>query len=161
MVLELWKAKRLCSRSFIRNNDHNKKTFLASFFLKNNFRVKDLHNSVVYQTEIMIHKTMKTDSPSHIYSRLSNPYNFRIKQSTSGRIRQDETFTSKRSLPRTSFRYRGAHDYNLIPANIRAISNLTSFKVKLKHSVEEILCSNIYSLYVYLCILLSSAETIV
>ena len=92
---------------------------------------------VVYQTVIMIHKSMKTESPSYIYSRLSNPDTFRTRQSTSGSIRQDETFNSKSSHPRTSFRYRVAHDYNLIPANIRAISNLTSFKVKLKQWIKR------------------------
>ena len=92
---------------------------------------------VIYQSVIMIHKTMKTESPSYIHSRLSNPYTYRTRQNTSGSIRQDETFSSKSSLPRTSFRYRGAHDYNQIPANIRNISNLTSFKVKLKQWIRR------------------------
>ena len=92
---------------------------------------------VVYQTVIMIHKSVKTEAPPYIYSRLSNPYTFRTRQSNSGSIRQDETFNSKSSLPRTSFRYRGAHDYNMIPANIRNISNLTSFKVKLKQWIRR------------------------
>ena len=92
---------------------------------------------VVYQSVIMIHKTMKTESPSYIHSRLNNPYTYRTRQNTSGSIRLDETFNSQGSLPPKSFRYRGAHDYNLIPANIRAISNLTTFKVKLKQWIAR------------------------
>ena len=92
---------------------------------------------VVYQSVIMIHKTMKTESPSYIHSRLNNPYTYRTRQNTSGSIRLDETFSSQGSLPPRSFRYRGAHDYNLIPASIRAISNLTTFKFKLKQWIKR------------------------
>ena len=92
---------------------------------------------VVYHTVTMVYKILKTGSPTFLYNRLSTVHPFRTRQSSTGSIRQDETFRSKSSLPRDSFRYRGAHDYNRIPPSIRSIPNLTSFKIKLRQWVKQ------------------------
>ena len=91
---------------------------------------------VVYQSVIMIHKTLKTGSPNYLFNRLSTSYTYNTRQDYSGSIRQDETFSSSSSLPRSSFRFRGAMDYNRIPASVRAIFNITTFKVKLRQWVK-------------------------
>ena len=80
---------------------------------------------VVYQTLIMIHKTLQSGTPSYLYNRLSTPHSYKTRQGTSGSIRQDET-------SRNNFRYRGAHDYTRLPASFRAIFKITTFKVKVK-----------------------------
>ena len=91
---------------------------------------------VVYQTIIMIHKTLQNNSPGYMYNRLNMEHSYRTRQGTSGGVRQDETFRSTSSLPRGSFRFRGSHDYNLIPASIRAINCISTFKLKLKQWVQ-------------------------
>ena len=92
---------------------------------------------VVYQTLIMIHKTLQSGTPSYLFNRLSTPHSYKTRQGTSGSIRQDETFKSVSSLPRNSFRYRGAQDYNRLPASFRTIFNITTFKVKVKQWVKR------------------------
>ena len=52
--------------------------------------------------------------------------------SNSGGVRLDETYRYRTDLAMRSFRCRGAHDYNEIPAEIRGTRNLESFKIKLK-----------------------------
>ena len=80
--------------------------------------------------------TLKSGSPTYIYKRLSSVYSYKTRQCTTGNIRQDETFSSSSSLPRNSFRNRGALDYNKVPVSNRAISNITTFKVKLRQWVK-------------------------
>ena len=92
---------------------------------------------VVYHTVTMIHKILKAGSPSYLYSRLSSVHPYRTRQGSSGSIRQDESYRTSSSLPRNSFRYRGALDYNRIPANIRSTSSLPTFKVKLRQWVKQ------------------------
>ena len=90
---------------------------------------------VVYQTVIMIHKTLKNKSPGYMFNRLNMEHSYRTRQG--GGVRQDETFRSISSLPRGSFRFSGSHDCNLIPASIRAINCISTFKVKLKQWVKR------------------------
>ena len=47
---------------------------------------------------------------------------------SSGCVRLDQTFRSRNDLPLRSFRYRGAQDYNSIPAELGSSATMTSFK---------------------------------
>ena len=87
---------------------------------------------VVYQSAIMIHKTILIRKPFYMHSRLSMEYNYGTRQQASGCIRLDQTFRYRGDLPRNSFRVRGANSYNSIPADIRASLTMTTFKSKLK-----------------------------
>ena len=61
---------------------------------------------------------------------------FRTRQSSTGRIRQDETFRCNISLKSDSMRYRGAKEYNRIPADIINSPSLETFKKKLRQWVK-------------------------
>ena len=87
---------------------------------------------VVYQSAIMIHKTILSRKPFYMHSRLSMEYSYGTRQQASGCIRLDQTFRYRGDLPRNSFRVRGANSYNSIPADIRASLTMATFKSKLK-----------------------------
>ena len=72
----------------------------------------------------------------YISSRLSTEHAYRTRQDSSGCIRLDQTFRSKTDLPMRSFRCRGAHDYNMIPAELRNTVNMATFKTKLKKWIQ-------------------------
>ena len=91
---------------------------------------------VVYQTLVMIHKILLTGSPSHLYEKLSRSHPFRTRQASTRCIRQDETFSSNSSLLSSSFRFRGATYYNQLPASLRAVKTMGTFKTKVKHWVK-------------------------
>ena len=87
---------------------------------------------VVYQSTLMIHKTILTWKPYYLHSRLNQEYSYETRQQTSGCIRLDQTFRYRGDLPRNSFRVRGTTGYNSLPADIRASLTMTTFKSKLK-----------------------------
>ena len=89
---------------------------------------------VVYQTNILVHKTLLSSKPHYLHDRLSSDNNhmYRTRQHSTGGIRMDQTYRYKSDLPQKSFRYRGAHNYNTIPAVIRTTRNMATFKTKLK-----------------------------
>ena len=87
---------------------------------------------VKYHTIIMVHKTIMTRKPVFISSRLSTDHSYRTRQDSSGCVRLDQTFRSRNDLPMKSFRYRGNHDYNSIPAELRSTASMEVFKKKLK-----------------------------
>ena len=92
---------------------------------------------VVYQTVVMIHKIVKSGSPYYIHERLSADYPYQTRLATTGGIRLDETFSTNYTLTQNSFRFRGAKEYNQIPASIRSITHMTTFKKKLKIWVKK------------------------
>ena len=92
---------------------------------------------VVYHSVTMIHKVMKTGTPTYMFNRLSAVHSYRTRQSSTGSIRQDETFRTSSTLPRTSFRWRGSLNYNRLPPSTRAISSFHTFKVKLRQWVQQ------------------------
>ena len=63
---------------------------------------------------------------------LSTEHSYRTRMGGSGGVRLDETYRYKTDLPMKSFRYRGSHEYNAIPADIRGTRSLDTFKIKLK-----------------------------
>ena len=105
------KAARLVTRSI--GFTSTRKLMAACGWLS----VKQL---VVYQTTVMVHKTILFNKPYYMHSRLSMEFAYRTRQQTTGCIRLDESFGSKGDLPKHSFRCRGTYYYNSIPAEIRA-----------------------------------------
>ena len=87
---------------------------------------------VKYHTIIMVHKTLMTNKPMYMNSRLRTEHSYRTRMGGSGGVRLDETYRYKTDLPMKSFRYRGSHEYNAIPADIRGTRSLDTFKIKLK-----------------------------
>ena len=63
---------------------------------------------VVYQTNLMVHKTLLAKKPYYLHSRLSSEYPVSTRQHTTGCIRMDESFRCNSDLTRNSFRYSGA-----------------------------------------------------
>ena len=92
---------------------------------------------VQYQTIIMVHKTLLTSRPLHMYNRFYLDFSYNTRQHSTGCIRLDHTYVCRGDLPKNSFRYRGAHYYNALPAEIRTIRNMTTFKLKLKRGIKQ------------------------
>ena len=84
----------------------------------------------------MVHKTLQTSKPYYLNTRLNTDHDYRTRQQTGGCIRLDQTYKYTGDLPRKSFRCRGAHNYNAIPADLRNTSNLNTFKNKLKKWIK-------------------------
>ena len=92
---------------------------------------------VVYHTVKMVFKTLKTESPCYLHDRLTpTPHPISTRQSTTGGIRQDESYRCRSTIKSDSMRYRGTMDYNRLPADIRTCSSLATFKRKLKQWVR-------------------------
>ena len=72
-----------------------------------------------------------------MYSRLHSDYTYRTRQHSIGCIRLDHTYMCRGDLPKNSFRYRGAHHYNALPAEFRTIRHMPTFKFKLKRWILE------------------------
>ena len=66
---------------------------------------------VEYQSTVMVHKTLLTNNPYYIHSKLNTEYSYRTRQQTGERIKQDFTFRPRVDRPRNSFRCRGANSY--------------------------------------------------
>ena len=72
-----------------------------------------------------------------MYSRFYLDFSYNTRQHSTGCIRLDHTYVCRGDLPKNSFRYRGAHYYNALPAEIRTTRNMTTFKLKLKRWIKE------------------------
>ena len=82
---------------------------------------------VQYQAIIMVHKTLHASRPLHMYSRLHSDYSYSTRQHSTGCIRLDHNYMCRGDLPKNSFRYRGAHYYNALSAQIRTVRNMNTF----------------------------------
>ena len=92
---------------------------------------------VVYQSVLMVHKTILTRKPYYLHSRLCREYAHNTRQHTTGCIRIDQSFRCRSDLPRNSFRHRGAHNYNTLPPELRNTKNMGTFKYKLKQWIKQ------------------------
>ena len=92
---------------------------------------------VFYHSVILIFKTIQTKYPRYIYSKLASqfPYNTRLAQTDS--VRMGTNFRSKLELTEKSFMNRATISYNLLPQELRAVSKIETFKIKLKQWVKE------------------------
>ena len=67
-----------------------------------------------------------------MHTAMSTAHPLPTRQADGGQIWFGANFDSRQGLVHDGFRYRGAKDYNRIPANIRAARTLPTFKLKLK-----------------------------
>ena len=95
-----------------------------------------INQLIFYQSVVTAHKIVTTNSPFHLSARMSTAHPRRTRQATTGCIRFGETFTANQSLVKTSFCYRATTQYNSIPASIRSIRSIPTFKSRLKKWVE-------------------------
>ena len=91
---------------------------------------------VFYHSVVLAHKIATTGSPLYIAAKMSTDHPRRTRQATSGCIRYGEQFSANQSLTQKSFCFRTTAQYNSIPASIRAVKSMPTFKVKLKKWVE-------------------------
>ena len=95
-----------------------------------------INKLIVFQSIIATHKIVINNSPYHLATRISTTHPRWTRQATTGCIRFGETFSANQSLVKTSFCYRTVSQYNSIPASIRSIRSIATFKSKLKKWVE-------------------------
>ena len=91
---------------------------------------------IFYQSVVTAHKIVTRNSPLHLATRMTTDHPRRTRQATSGCIRFGETFSTNNSAAQKSFCHRLTTQYNSIPASIRAVKTIPTFKVKLKKWVE-------------------------
>ena len=89
----------------------------------------------------MVHKVVITKKPMYI-SRLKTEYSYRTRMSSSAGVRMDETYRYRTDLPMKSLRYRGVQYYNVIPADVRKITNLNTFRVEFKKWIKTTMNSD-------------------
>ena len=58
---------------------------------------------VMFQTTLMVQKTLQTSKPYYLNTRLNTDPDFRTRQQTGGCIRLDQTYRYTVDLPRNSF----------------------------------------------------------
>ena len=87
---------------------------------------------IFYHSVISIFKTLQTTYPKYIFSKLSSefPYNTRLAQSES--VRMGLAFQCKLELTEKSFLNRATVSYNKLPAELRQVRKLETFKEQLK-----------------------------
>ena len=91
---------------------------------------------VFYQTVVLAHKITTTKSPFYLATRMSTSHPKRTRQASTGCIRYGEDFSANKTHTQKSFRHRATTQYNSIPASIRTIQSMASFKFKLRKWVE-------------------------
>ena len=91
---------------------------------------------VFYQSVIMAHKIATLSSPFYLASKMSTVHPRNTRQAASGSIRYGENFAANHTPIQKSFCFRATSQYNSIPASLRAVRNMATFKLKLKKWVE-------------------------
>ena len=87
---------------------------------------------VFFHSVLTTHKIVTTGAPLYLHNVMSTSHPLPTRQAAAGEIRLAEGFSSNQGVLRDSFRYMGAHNYNSIPASIRSVKNMSTFKLKLK-----------------------------
>ena len=82
------------------------------------------------------HKFVTSGKPLYMHKVMDTAHPLNTRQAAGGKIRLGGNFDSKQGLVHDGFKYRAAKDYNLIPANIRSVRALPTFKKKLKQWVS-------------------------
>ena len=80
-----------------------------------------------YHTMLNMYKILKSDKPMFLRNKLTRDFPYPTRQATGGHVRY-----AWDSVVEGSFLSRGTKDYNRIPDHLKTITNLHSFKRKLK-----------------------------
>ena len=90
----------------------------------------------VYHYVLSIHKFVTSGKPHYMHKAMGTAHPLNTRQAAGGKIHLGDNFDSKQGLLHDGFKYRAAKDYNLIPAHIRSVRVLPTFKKKLKQWVS-------------------------
>ena len=91
-----------------------------------------INQLVFYQSVIMAHKIVLTNTPYHLATKMTPTHPRRTRQSTSGCIRYGENLAANQATIQTGFCHRTTLQYNTIPATLRAVKSMAIFKTQLK-----------------------------
>ena len=80
----------------------------------------------VYHIVILAYKVMQAKAPKYLYTMFNTEYSYKTRQAYSGMIRN--TITPELDISKDSFRWRATDLDNQLPATIREIKTLQSFK---------------------------------
>ena len=86
---------------------------------------------IFFHTVLQAHKTITSGVPRPLYASIPTTYPYETRNSTSGKIRFGETFTST-----STFKYRAMSTYNSVPSKVKT-GSLPTVKRKLKTWVKQ------------------------
>ena len=84
----------------------------------------------VYQTCVLVYKVLEHKSPMYLYNMFNSEYTRDTRQAAMMVLRQDGE-TPELNLMMDSFRWRAVRQYNQLPAEIRKMKTLKTFKTSL------------------------------
>ena len=91
---------------------------------------------IFYHSVLLIYKVRLSKTPRYLHMMHNSwSYQYKTRQAESGLIKL--VARPKLELTKSSFRYRGANQYNQLPAEIRSCESLPSFKVKAKNWIKD------------------------
>ena len=142
-LVELWggcEGYLLSSLQVIQNRAARavtgKSWFTATRSLLKECKWLSVRQLVVYHSVLSTHKFVTSGKPLYMHKAMGTAHPLNTRQAAGGQIRLVGNFDSKQGLLHDGFKYRAAKDYNLIPAHIRAVRALPTFKKKLKQWVS-------------------------
>ena len=94
-----------------------------------------VHQLVFYHSVLVIYKVKQKHTPRYLDSMFSWSYQYNTRQAESGHIRLEGR--PRLELSKDSFRWRAAHQFNQLPADVRNSATLEKFKVKAKTWIME------------------------
>jgi hypothetical protein len=89
----------------------------------------------VHHSVVLVFKVKQEKSPKYLYNMLSTTYNYTTRETDSKRIRH--TRGTELGLAQDSFRWRSVDMFNLLPLEIRNMSNLRKFKSASKDWIKQ------------------------
>ena len=109
--------------------------FTSTWLLLADCKWLNVRQLVVYHSVLSTHKLVTSGRPLYMHKAMSTVHPLNTRQAAGGQIHLGENFDSKQGLVHDGFKYRAAKYYNQIPAFLRSIRSLPSFKKKLKQWV--------------------------
>ena len=90
-----------------------------------------------YHSVILVQKTLLTKQPAYLYERLPTEFTRETRLAGSYALRIALTNRTTLALTERSFLHRAISGYNSIPTELRKLTNLSTFKTKLKLWVKD------------------------
>ena len=100
---------------------------------------RSVRQEMQYHTMLQVHKTLTQKNPVYLHGKLTadGSYAYRTRQTSTISIRQSQSFKTKLTLCKDSFRWRGTAWYENLPWDIRGQQKLGIFKKKLNIWVKD------------------------
>ena len=89
---------------------------------------------IVYYSLVLLYKARLEKKPAYIYERISSPFNVNTRLANSNGIRDD--MSRKSGIAKKSFFPRTVAQWNRLPPDLRSISNLKKFKLRLRQWIK-------------------------